>query len=351
MSLLQGGLLRAAKWLGLFHLARWLTADRLRILCYHGAWEMEDGFAGDSMFMRPETFESRLDTLQRLNYQVMPLREAVEALRGERSLPAAAVALTIDDGWHSTWTAMAPALAQRNMPATLYCDTGHLMSGEPVAHVIALHFWRLAKPAQKTPATRAIYTRATDRKATLEERLRATRELTVALGVDLQPYIDRRVFHYMDPLQLGDAARRGIDVQLHTHNHSMHDLSAGAILREVTANREILSKLTGKPYDSFKHFCYPSGVCSPAAAESLSAIGIESATTLTCGLASEKSNLLLLPRIVDGDQLSPLRFEAELSGLMHILRVLTGKTQRTPARVPRRRRYLRAGQAALSKQA
>jgi hypothetical protein len=36
---------------------------------------------------------------------------------------------------------------------------------------------------------------------------------------------------------------------------------------------------------------------------------------------------------------------------MHILRVLTGKTQRTPARVPRRRRYLRAGQAALSKQA
>ena len=51
--------LHASRAMGLFRLARRLTADRLRILCYHGfSLDDEDGFRG-SLFMTPAVFEQR----------------------------------------------------------------------------------------------------------------------------------------------------------------------------------------------------------------------------------------------------------------------------------------------------
>jgi hypothetical protein len=113
-------ILATAKAAGLFGVARRRSAPAVRILCYHGLWLTEDGFGGDSMFMRAKTFRRRLEIIRREGYPVIPLADAVKALRGTGpTLPPAAVVITIDDGWWSTYTDMLPHLAAQGMPATL----------------------------------------------------------------------------------------------------------------------------------------------------------------------------------------------------------------------------------------
>ena len=165
MGLYFNILLGLAKLLGLFRVARSLTANDVRVLCYHGSWAVGDGFRGDAMFMLPETFERRLDELERMGVNVIPLGVAVEAFRRRRRLPPASVVITIDDGWHSTWQTMIPALARRKLPATLYCDTAHLLENKPIAHLIALHLGKVVDQDRKTQTAAETETAEKDRKS------------------------------------------------------------------------------------------------------------------------------------------------------------------------------------------
>ncbi len=326
----QSLFLHIAKVLGLFGVSRQVTAGSVRIICYHGAWLEQDGYPGDSMFISPGTFERRLEMLQRLGYQVISLADAVAGLKREKPLPANAVVITIDDGWVSTARAMVPALVRHGLPATLYCDTAHMLEGKPIAHYMALHFWRRAREEQRTPATRAVLLRAVDRASTPDRRLEAAHELARVLGVDLAPYIASGAFHYMSKDELREVAAAGIDIQLHTHNHTLRDFSAAAIMEEIKANRRALTEVLGPGRSELNHFCYPSGLCNEGAARLLEGMGIASATTLEVGLAIPGGDIQLLPRLIDGEQLSDLRFEAELAGFMHIVRGIWQRLESVP---------------------
>ena len=74
--------LYVARGCGLFALARSLTANRLRILCYHGASLDDESEFEPMLFMRAATFpEDRLDRLLRTGHPVLPL------WRGARTPP------------------------------------------------------------------------------------------------------------------------------------------------------------------------------------------------------------------------------------------------------------------------
>src|SRR5689334_9517985 len=113
---------------GGFALARAWYRRHPRILCYHGIWLADDGFTGDSMFISARTFERRLDLLAKHSFNVISLDRAVDGLAGRASFPDDSVVITIDDGWYSTFAKMLPALKQRGMPASIYCDTGNLLA-------------------------------------------------------------------------------------------------------------------------------------------------------------------------------------------------------------------------------
>lgn len=313
-------LLRVARGLGLFWLSRRLTAGGVRILCYHAAWLEDDGFPGDSMFIRPGTFERRLEALQRLGCTVVSLSDAVEGLAGRRGLPSAPVVITIDDGWLSTQQALVPRLIRRKLPATIYLDTAQLIAGLPIANVMALHFWGRCPEDRKSPAAKAALKRAVDVSAPLADRLEGVKDLAAEIGVDLAPYFQNKRFDYMTPEQLREICESGVDIQLHSHNHTLHDFSEAAILREIEANRSVLAEVTGKPREGFVHFCYPSGLLNPSAGAGLMAAGVASSVTLESGIGFPGCDLQDLPRITDGDQLSDVMFEAEMAGFMHILR-------------------------------
>ncbi len=338
MTSRKNDILARAKAAGLFGIARRRSAKAVRILCYHGVWLAEDGFAGDSMFMQAATFRRRLAIIRREGYPVVSLSDAVRALRGEGPvLPQAAVVITIDDGWWSTFAAMLPALADHAMPATLYCDTAQLQGGKPIAHVMARYLDAVANAKPRNiliDATAVANARRDARDLTrpMADRMAAARRLAAALKIDIEPYLKVRAFDYMTPDELAAAVREGLDVQLHTHTHSIGDMSPTVIAREIGANRQALSDMLGKPAAHFTDFCYPSGVATPAAAAALAGLGLTSSTTTQQGLAWPGMPMHLLPRLLDGENLSEIEFEAELSGFGDMLRAGRQKVNRVLGR-------------------
>jgi peptidoglycan/xylan/chitin deacetylase (PgdA/CDA1 family) len=329
MSAFKRKILSAAKAAGLFALARRRSAPAVRILCYHGIWLGDPIFPGDSMFMLATTFRRRLQFLRRAGYPVVSLADAAAALNGSGpKLPPCAVVITIDDGWLSTYQEMLPPLIEYGMPATLYCDTAQLTSGRIIAHVMARY---VQKVANKFPALQrrqdidiaaATVARriAMDFKSPADERVSAAAQLASALGVDLRAMLDARTFEYMTPDELRTAKARGLDIQLHTHRHTLGDMSAAVIEDEIQCNRQALAELLGMAAADFKHFCYPSGLTSATAATTLANIGMTTSVTTIQGLAWPGAPLQLLPRLHDGENVSDLEFEAELSGFSDWLR-------------------------------
>jgi peptidoglycan/xylan/chitin deacetylase (PgdA/CDA1 family) len=326
---------RIARTLGFFSLARWLTRGKLRILAYHGFELHDESRFAPSMFMRPDTFAARLDLLRR-NYPVLPLGDAVKRLENG-TLPPCAVAITIDDGFHSTAAIAAPLLAAAGLPATVYVTSWYVERDVPVFRLaIQYCFWKTRSKslelAKLCPGVDGVASLASEGEKFdvlwelinygelhLDEAGRsALLQATAAeLGVDLDPLLSRRFLHLMtrDEVRTTDAA---IDVQLHTHRHRFpHDLFK--IHGEIEDNRRALAPLVTRP---LVHLCYPSGFWSESLFPALEAAGIETATTCEGGFNDRGVHRYALRRFFDGEQLGTLEFEAELSGFSALLRTV-----------------------------
>src|SRR3954470_23331663 len=153
MTLKQRVLTLAAS-AGLGAVARRATRRQLRILCYHGLWVTPGHAFGDCTFIAPEQFEARMARLKRSGLPVLPLGEAVERL-GDGTLPDAAVAITIDDGWVSTFTHMLPVLEAHGFPATLYATTWYAGRDLPVVNVAIDYLRQAAGRLDLDPAAKS----------------------------------------------------------------------------------------------------------------------------------------------------------------------------------------------------
>jgi peptidoglycan/xylan/chitin deacetylase (PgdA/CDA1 family) len=322
---LKIGFLYALKAMGVFALARRLPGPRLPIICYHGVWLGGSEFAGDSMFMLAPTFEARLALIKRLGYRVISLDEAVDMLTGKRPWSRDALVITIDDGWFSTYHAMLPVLRRYGFPATLYCDTANLVRGTPVLHVMVRYLRMIFGRAGMPEAAERAYRRAMDADLPRADRMDALQEFAGELGFDVAPYEQERIFTYMTPDELASAKKAGLAIGLHTHRHTMHDLTSAAIGAEISDNRRSLAQILAMSPDEFQHFCYPSGVYDAGSQAILASLGVTSATSGEPRLARPTDDPLLLPRIMDGEQLTPIEFEAEILGIGEAFRSWTSR--------------------------
>lgn len=326
-------LYRTAKALGLFSVARRLTRRRLRILAYHGAELQDESRFSPTMFIRPATFAARLEWLRR-HHPVLPLGEAVRRLK-DGTLPPCAVAITIDDGFHSTAAVAAPLLEAAGLPATVYVTTYYVERDVPVFRLAMQYcFWKsratsldVARLGTGAEGTRAIGTDAerfelaweliNHGELHLDEQGRtALLEATASqLRVDLEPLRRERSLHLMSPEEVRSTGAT-LDVQLHTHRHRFPDDPPRA-RAEIEENRRALAPLVDRP---LVHLCYPSGFWSEALFPVLAAAGIETATTCEGGLNAPDVHPYALTRFFDGEHVSALDFEAELSGFAELLR-------------------------------
>ncbi len=330
---LKQSLYAGARAAGLFRLSRVLTRDALRIVCWHGTSLADEHRVFPGLFLSPDALERRLLALHR--HPVLPLEEAVRRLRAG-TLPPAAVALTIDDGFFGTLRHAWPALQRHGFPATLYATTYHVQSGTPVFRLLVQWIFdqsrvpvldlsqlgvgmvgavRMGPGPARTEAMWRLIRHAEERMSEPERQALADR-VAGALGVDLAPLREGRWLSLASTEELRLAAREGLDVQLHTHRHrfpAARDLA----LRELRDNRAVLEPAAGR---ALRHFCYPSGYHRPAHLPWLEEAQVESATTCDPGMNRRGDSLLTLRRFLDSSETSQLEFEAELSGFSELLR-------------------------------
>ena len=329
-------LLRTARALGAFALARRLTRRRLRVLCYHGAALADEAEFRGGLFMTAGAFESRLEFLERHRYPVIGLDEAVTGLESGR-WPDCATVLTIDDGWTGTRTVMAPALERRGFPATLYLSTYYVEKGTQVFNVAVDYvLWKsretelelsevhdslegtvtIGSEAGRARAAEALLGCA-ERLPGAQDRQALLERLCASAGVDYAAIVSSRVLSYMSVGEARELARYGVDVQLHTHRHRFSDLTREEVRREIDGNRRALEPIAATP---LVHFCYPSGEFEPSQIQWLRDSGIRSATTTRTGLNGAGADAMALLRFLDAEHVSELEFEAVMSGFYDLLR-------------------------------
>jgi peptidoglycan/xylan/chitin deacetylase (PgdA/CDA1 family) len=334
-SIVRGGkahaleVLRATGTYKVVRDSRW-RARRLLILCYHGI-SLDDEHEWDpALYMPLRQFESRLDSLIRHGYHVLPLTEALDALR-RNTLPPRSVTLTFDDGTHDFYEKAYPALAARNLPVTVYLTTYYCAFGRPVFNGLCSYL--LWKGRHRTLSTRDIVgvggtfdlsdagarqasfdtiVATTDREAySAGDKQGILERLAAALDIDYEALARRRMFHIMTPEAVRELADRGVDFQLHTHRHRT-PLDRELFHHEIEENRAFIERITDRRPT---HFCYPSGHYCAEFAAWLQEQDVHSATTCDPGLATASSSMFVLPRFVDTSAVSPVVFEGWLAGV------------------------------------
>ncbi len=330
------GGLRAAGVYRTLDNSSWRNA-RLVILCYHGIALEDEHLWRPALFMTRSDFRSRLETLARGKYNVLPLGEAVLRLyAGE--LPERSVAITFDDGNYNFFRQAFPLLREHGFPATVYLYSYYCLHQYPIFRLACSYLlWRqrgkvfsgrelrelsgstealdLRTPAGRVCAEQRLMQAAKLRFFSAAGRDRFAASLAELLGEDYGAIRRKRLLHLMNPQEVREVASAGMDIQLHTHRH--WSLPEEADYRsQIQQNREVIEHLVERrPV----HFCYPSGNHKPKFEPWLRAEQVVSATTGRTGLAHPDSDPLRLPRIVDHGGLSLLEFTGWLTGAAALL--------------------------------
>ena len=338
---LKSALMSGAKASGAFSLASRLSADRLRILCYHGiAFENEHRLSPGT-FMRPETFRQRMQWLHDWGATVLPFDSALEQLQ-KGSLPPRSVVITIDDGWFGTYSCMAPILREFDFPATIYLSTYYIEKQTFVFNLFVQYLLMLAgtgsielrelhdgldgridlgDPGQKQLAAQQIIDFG-ESHCDVAGREALCEQLASLCSYDIDAARARRILKFINRDEVAELAGMGFDLQLHTHAHVFSPTDKQAATEQIRKN---VSSLTDMGVGQTRHFCYPSGEYVAEHADWLEELEVDTAVTTEFGLASADMPRHFLPRICDSDAMAATDFEGAVTGFKDMLRRLSGR--------------------------
>ena len=301
--------------------------QRLLILCYHGISVDDEHEWHPALFMPPTLLRRRFETLVQHRCSVLPLEEAVQRLYlGD--LPPRSVAITFDDGMADFHSLAVPILREFGFPATVYLSTYYSHFNRPVFDVMCSYLLWKARGRRFTfpgvlegdvdlsgvsPFDVAGRLRAfayEQRMSALEKDTLLTR-LASHLEIDYEAICRKRLLHLMNTGEARAVASETIQIQLHTHRHRISN-NRNDFEREIVENRRHIAAITPIPA---RHFCYPSGFYQKPFPEWLREMGIATATTCDSGLATRRSDVLLLPRFVDSTTTTDAEFISWISGV------------------------------------
>jgi peptidoglycan/xylan/chitin deacetylase (PgdA/CDA1 family) len=308
--------------------SRW-RGRRLLILGYHGV-ALDDEHEWDSaLYISQPRLESQLRTLRSTGCTVLPLGEALGAIE-DGSLPPRSVAITFDDGNHDFHERAFPVLQSLGLPVTVYLTTYYCDYEAPVFRPMCSYLlWKardrtvaltditgihesfdLRTAGGRMQAVAALSLLADREHYSGADKQRIVERLAEALRIDVGRLMARRLLQIMRPASVQQLAAAGVDFQLHTHRHRA-PVHRDLFVDEIRENRRRIQQLTGKRPS---HFCYPSGNYRAEFLTWLAEEQVVSAVTCDPGLVDATSRRLLLPRFLAAENVSPLVFEAWLTG-------------------------------------
>jgi len=317
--------------------------QRLLILCYHGTSLEDEHLWRPLLYITPQKLEQRLEYLKNEQYSVLPLADGLQRLHSG-TLPPRSVVLTFDDGTYDFFRQAYPLLKRFGFPVTVYQTTYYTSVEQPIFNLICSYMlWKLRGEVisggkdlgisdlldLRTDSSRVAIVRALVELSERENRTGPQKgeiaaQLARVLRIDYDQLRAKRIVQLMNARELQEIANNGVDVQLHTHRHRTPEDEA-LFRKEIQDNRAAIQKVTGtQPV----HFCYPSGVHQPAFLAWLRKELVLSATTCDAGLATRRTESLLLPRFIDHQNRTQLEFESWVTGVGSLVAVRRKAAQR-----------------------
>lgn len=289
-----------------FHrLMRFLLRDKVLILAYHGFTDQVD-HEGIENHQRKHLWIGRFETQLRYlkkYHRVIPLEEAVEALRSGKKLSPYVVAITFDDGYRSNYTLAFPLLKHYRLPATIFLATRFVNQDE--------FFWADRIEYAVKRSDRLGLEDGTDRRA-CEKNLRegfkripqesrggAVEALEERLGQKLSWETVPEIYRPVNWDEVREMQASGlVSFGSHTHTHLVASrCQLGTFETELALSREIIERETSRPV---RLFCYPDGNMGDfngVTHEAVQKAGYLCALTTVPGAVSPRSNLYELKRM------------------------------------------------------
>ncbi len=265
-------------------------------------------------------FDRMMAWLQR-QFIVIPLSEGVKRL-AEGSLPAAAAAITFDDGYRDNLEIAAPILRRRALPATLFVATRFIDGGIMFNDMVIEAVRSTSLPAIDLPELvnrRLPLSSLEDRRNAIasilpvikrlpfSERLSRVEKLVAQCGAKLP--LDMM----MTTSQLREFVGMGFELGAHTDTHPiLKVLPNDLALDEITRGRDKLESMINARVSLF---AYPNGRWGKdfdqRHRDMVKACGFEAAFSTEAGTCNSSSDLWNLPRFTPWDR-TPMRFHLRM---------------------------------------
>ena len=286
----------------------YLIGRRLSVLIYHRVLAKHDP-------LRPgeptgEEFEARMRWVA-ANFHVLPLVEAVRALREER-LPKRSLCITFDDGYADNHDIALPILRALRLPATFFVATGYLDGGCMFNDVVIealrnagesldlsdldLGCHAIGSDADRCRAIGEILPRLKYRP--VKERDRIAAEIASRCGRGKPPT------PMMTSSQVQSLHSAGMTVGAHTVNHPiLAEIPLHEAREEISQGRARLEQILGA---SVGLFAYPNGKPQKdyrrAHVDLVRELGFAAAVTTARGAAGDSADLFQIPRFTPWDR-------------------------------------------------
>jgi len=243
------------------------TGDRsLRVLMYHKVNDVP----GNPLTMPVSLFDEQMDQLRELGYKIVGLDDVLAHYVDRAPLPAQAVLITFDDGYHDNLDNAATVLRKYGYPAVLFVPIGYLDDHHPLPH---------------------------------EERLAAD-------GI-LNPTVDWE--------ELAELEREGIRIESHGISHRpLADLEVDEAAREITLSKLRLEERLGRPVRAFSYVKGSEAHYKPVHLSLVRQAGYDVAFTAVSGANSPATDPLQLRRY-NIEPYPPRTFELVLSGACDLI--------------------------------
>jgi len=311
-------------------LCRRLTANKVKILMYHGVVHDEDDI--DCWWMLKEKlFKKQIDYIAK-HFQVVSLDEALEVILTQKKKRNLLV-LTFDDGYRNFCDVALPILKSFNMPCTLYVTTGLSQENSKIwtdRLFLAIHHsrkacldlsdlsigtWQLKDRYTKRLASHKIIdilkTFPVEKKNNLLEG--------IIKRINKDGYSNYYVNNSFDLLTVNEikniSEEKTVTLGSHAVSHEiLTKLPLNIAAEEISESKDTLEKWIGK---LVHHFAYPNGSYNNEIVEVVNRIGFKSAV-LAGFLNAENNNPFTLNRIGIGAWDNMDFFKCNVCGLLSL---------------------------------
>ena len=334
-------LLRCLHHLQADRLLRLLSRRRIKILVYHGFTDKNthEGIENNQgKHLNVDVFRAHLQHLSKY-YRVIPLDRLIDHYARGAPIPDRSVAITIDDGYESTYTLAYPILKEYAVPATVFLTTNFVDNNEwlwtdrleyaltsTTASVLEVEIGgeMLSYDLHNNASKLACDSQLRSRLKLMRQEFLSSAVGDVERALGRRPPAENEMPEIYRPLQWRQVVEmvEGGMVSLGSHGATHVILTRCGPDRaraELVSSKELIERRTGV---DCRFFCYPNGQVGCFDTETrgwLQELGYCCGITTVFGTNDERSDAFELKRLYIDERGELLQFIMTVSGVVGVL--------------------------------